>query len=63
MCHLKYFKSKYDYNGFFYRVNFYSGELKKFSTKYITLKKPDTNALVALYQIFLLEKYFHNRNK
>jgi hypothetical protein len=63
MCHLKYFKSKYDFNGLFYRVNYYSNELKKFHTDYITLKKPDTNALVALYQIFLLEKYFHNRNK
>jgi asparagine synthase (glutamine-hydrolysing) len=62
MCHFKYFKSKYDFNGFYYMVNYYLNELKKFHTNYITIKKPDTNALVALYQIFLLEKYFDNRN-
>lgn len=62
MCHLNYFKSKYDSNGFYNRVNYYLNELKKFQTNYIAVKKPDTNALVALYQIFLLEKYFDNRN-
>lgn len=62
MCHFKYFRSKYDYNGFYYRVNFYLNELKKFRTNYITLKKSDANALVVLYQFFLLTEYFKNKS-
>jgi asparagine synthase (glutamine-hydrolysing) len=62
LCYLKYFKSNYDFNGNYSRVKYYQHVLKKFHSNYLNAKKPNSNALAALYQIFLLEKYFNNRN-
>jgi len=60
---LNYFKSRYDYNGFNYRADYYLNKLNNFSSPYILLKKANTNAVIAQYQIFLLKKYFEESNK
>lgn len=57
---LNYFKSRYDHNGFNYRATFYLDKLKNFSSPYILLKKTNPNAVIALYQIFLLKEYYKN---
>lgn len=56
------FKNQYDINGFNYRANYYSNKLTKFSLPRIILNKTNTNSVIALYQVFLLKKYF-NKNK
>lgn len=50
-------KKHYDPNDINYRSNFYLKKMSDFSSPYIHLKKSDTNSTIALYQIYLLNKY------
>ena len=57
---IKYFKSQYDYNGFNYRSDFYLSKMMDyFISPCISINKYNTNAVLATYQIYLINNYIN----
>jgi asparagine synthase (glutamine-hydrolysing) len=58
----KYFKGQYDFNGFSLTFKYYLEALRDFHKEYIAILKTSIDSLIPLYSIFLIEKYFGNKN-